>query len=288
MSGATRLACTAVVLLGALRPQPVAAWGDMGHRIICEIAYQELDRPARDEVKRLMRHDSQFATFSEACIWPDHPRQRAAEHFLNVPRTATAFVDDRCPQAPQCLFTAIRQDMQVLSSSDSPPRRLEALKFLGHWVGDIHQPLHVSYADDKGGNDIDAEGVCSEDTLHVVWDICLVEDGLGRDVSAIVEQLRSELTDADRAQWTQSTMVDWANESYAVARTAEVHYCIQKADACWYTPDEEAYHETEPRRMFTVDQEYMESELPAVKLRLQKAGVRLGHLLNDLLGSQDR
>jgi S1/P1 Nuclease len=63
------LACVLVLLL----PGPALAWGDLGHRIICEIAFQELEPTARDRVKELIRRDPEFDTFADACSWPDHP-----------------------------------------------------------------------------------------------------------------------------------------------------------------------------------------------------------------------
>jgi S1/P1 Nuclease len=81
--------CSVAVLLQA---SPGLAWGDMGHRIICEIAFQELNDTARQRVKALIRRDPEFDTFAEACSWPDHPRHRAEEHYVNLPRDALGFV----------------------------------------------------------------------------------------------------------------------------------------------------------------------------------------------------
>jgi len=84
----TSIAGIAFVLL-ALSANSVLAWGDTAHRIICEIAFKELNSQARDEVKRLIRLDPVFFTFSGSCIWPDHPRKRSREHCVNLPRSAT-------------------------------------------------------------------------------------------------------------------------------------------------------------------------------------------------------
>jgi hypothetical protein len=77
-----------VLLLSALLAREAGAWGDTGHFIICEIAFQELNPKARDAVQRLLRQDQDFTLFSKACTWPDHPRKRAGEHFVNLPRSA--------------------------------------------------------------------------------------------------------------------------------------------------------------------------------------------------------
>src|SRR5262247_1985430 len=76
------------VLLGFVLVRDVAAWGDAGHQIICEIAFQELQPQAREAVQRLLQQDPDFTLFSKACTWPDHPRKRASEHFVNLSRAA--------------------------------------------------------------------------------------------------------------------------------------------------------------------------------------------------------
>jgi S1/P1 Nuclease len=100
--------------------------------------------------------DDQFASFSDSCTWPAHPRQRASEHFLNLPRDSDGLHSETCPGPSACVVTAIKKDLDVLSSnSASQAQKLASLKFLGHWVGDIHQPLHVSF----GGWALKIDGV---------------------------------------------------------------------------------------------------------------------------------
>jgi S1/P1 Nuclease len=128
------------------------AWGDLGHKVICEIAYRSVGPGTRTEIDGLIAIDTQYKTFSDSCIYPDHPRIRADEHFLNLPRDSKGLTSDACPLATTCELTAILRDFDILKSKDEPDmNRVIALKSLGHWVGDIHQPLHVSFLDDKGG-----------------------------------------------------------------------------------------------------------------------------------------
>ena len=79
-----------------------------------------------------------------------------------------------CPTADRCVASAILNDARDLATAQDPDERLRLLKSLGHWVGDIHQPLHVSFEDDKGANFIEATGDCAV-SLHLAWDICIVE-----------------------------------------------------------------------------------------------------------------
>jgi hypothetical protein len=270
---------------GLASPSLALAWGNEGHRIVCEIAFQEMSRPARDAVKDLIAHDREYRVFADACIWPDHPRKRASEHFINVPRTFKDIHAANCPEADRCLFTAITQDANTLKNKNAPVgARLEALKYLGHWVGDIHQPLHVSFSDDRGGNNIDVDGTCM-DTLHSVWDTCLIEEQLGTgEPRAIAENLRATVTDAERKQWAKSKPVDWANESYQITIAAPVDYCVMSDGACRYEANNERLDQGEPRKTVVVNEAYVTTNGPKVKDQLTKAGVRLGKMLDDLLG----
>jgi hypothetical protein len=262
----------------------VYAWGDTGHQITCEIAFQELNPQARVQVKQLLQHDPDFTLFSKACTWPDHPRKRASEHFVKLSRAATVIEDNPCPLDDRCVVTAIEADSAVLSqTSASAMDRLAALKFFGHWVGDVHQPLHVSFKDVRGGNAIHEQGPCGDD-LHAVWDTCILERKLGRDIRHVASELRSPVTDAQRSAWTSTGAKEWANESFMITTAETVRYCVKTETGCWYEEDNEALDLDEEKKVVTVDKAYMDVHLPTIKQRLTQAGIRLGHLLNKALG----
>ena len=208
---ALRIAAFAALPL-LLYSRAALAWGGLGHEAVCEIAFLELNDTARQRVIALIRQDREFRTFRASCNWPDRPRQRASEHFVNLPRDATGLGDDPCPLAEKCVVTAIEEDVAVLASPDATDaEKLVALKFLGHWVGDIHQPLHAGFQDDRGGNRIRTHG-SSCDNLHAVWDRCLLEERVGMEPRAIVGELRAGITAEQRAAWLASDPLDWANE----------------------------------------------------------------------------
>lgn len=98
--------------LALLGPSSAWAWGDLGHWTICQIAFQELNDKARNEVVRLIALDPTFDSFTDACTWPDHPRKRAEEHFINVARSVQTITVAQCPVVPKCLFTAIPADLR--------------------------------------------------------------------------------------------------------------------------------------------------------------------------------
>jgi hypothetical protein len=128
--------------------------------------------------------------------------------------------------------------MAVLSSSASDARKLTALKYLGHWVGDLHQPLHVSFGDDRGGNNVSTSGECLPN-LHSAWDTCLVLKAVGEDPRAAAADLVKSITPAQQELWTQaSDPRDWANESFAITRAAATQYCLQQGAACNQSADD--------------------------------------------------
>ena len=182
------------------------------------------------------------------------------------------------------MVTAIAADVAALTRAEATDaEKLVALKFLGHWVGDVHQPLHVSFKDDKGGNDIHEEGPCAEN-LHAVWDTCIIQRTLGTNVRRIATTLREPVTADQRTQWTSTSATDWANESFAITTSEDVEYCVTTATGCLYEEDNETYDADEDHKVVTVDEAYMARHLPTITQRLTQAGIRLGALLNQALG----
>jgi S1/P1 Nuclease len=201
------------------------AWGDEGLKIVCEIAFTNVKPSTRTAIVELIRADGKFDTFSDSCIWPDHPRKRAPEHFVNLSRDATGLTSD-CGVASPCVVSAIAQDFGVLSDKTAPTaQRAASLKFLGHWVGDVHQPLHVSFEDDRGGNEIRVTGECTSN-LHSAWDSCLVKAAVGGSVRDAAASLASSIAAAQAQEWRQSAgPKQWANESLQIAESVQTTYC---------------------------------------------------------------
>ncbi len=168
---------------------------------------------------------------------------------------------------------AIKKDFEVLSSSNaSQAKKLGSLKFLGHWVGDIHQPLHVSFEDDRGGNNVLVTGECGSN-LHSAWDTCLVLKAVGEDVGEAATELMKTITPAKIESWTHSDPKDWANESFTIAEQAQTKYCIQQGASC-----------DQPSGKVKIDAAYVAANTPIIREQLQKSGVRLAHLLDAALG----
>jgi S1/P1 Nuclease len=145
------------------------------------------------------------------------------------------------------------------------------LKFLGHWVGDIHQPLHVSFEYDRGGNSVLVTGECIPN-LHAAWDTCLVLKAVGDDADQAATELLKTITPARIESWTRSKPMDWANESFAIAEQAQTKYCVRQGASC-----------DQPVGKMKIDPAYIAANAPIVREQLQTAGVRLAHMLDAAL-----
>jgi hypothetical protein len=169
---------------------------------------------------------------------------------------------------------AIANDLAVLSSASTPAvDRLAALKFLGHWVGDLHQPLYVSFADDRGGTSLAVSGECLG-VLHAAWDDCRLPKAVGDDVSAATGSLIGSITPAMSGRWAATEPRDWANESFTIAKDAKTGYCTQQPGSCAL-----------PKGAVAMDAAYTAASSTVIREQLQKAGVRPAHLLDAALGN---
>ena len=274
-----------LLLAMVLFPSLVFGWGETGHRVVCQIAYEELQPDARAELNRLLALDPEFDNFADSCLAADGPeRIRTPDHYMNMPRSAQAITKAECPMADTCVIPAITSDVLVLRDPDaSDQEKLLALKLLGHWVGDIHQPLHVSFQDDRGGNsnkvDIDVE----DGNLHAVWDYSILAASRGDSYREIAADLRGTITKQQRSAWIYDSPVEWANESFQITIAPATGYCVQKQGACWYSSDNMMLDRGEEWRSFVITEHYLQQHSATIALRLQQAGVRLARLLNQSL-----
>jgi hypothetical protein len=255
------------LLLLALVPSASAGWSGAGHLAICEITWQRLSPAAKDLVRQIRAEGGAEGTFAGSCVWPDEARGSTHRstyeyHFVNAsPDAATVELERDCP-AYDCVLVAIRRYAAYVAGEPrgerERTRRTEALAFLGHFVGDLHQPLHV-YARDRGGNDLEVTWFGESTNLHRIWDHHAVEragiDGM-RDGRRLARGIDPQVA----ASWSTLDVVSWANESLRLAR-------------------EHAYRLPHDRRLGDA---YFEGTLPVLTRRLQQAGVRLAALLDAL------
>ncbi|MGH7470790.1 MAG: S1/P1 nuclease [Longimicrobiales bacterium] len=277
-----------LLMVLALRPPFMpAAWGEDGHRIVCEIAFREANVNTQAQIRALLASDAQFPRFADACIWADDVRARARAnepafrrfarlsdaHFMNLPRDAAAVSATGCTRVVNgerqpCIIDAITEFTNVLRTSTNARTRQEALKFMGHFVGDIHQPLHVGYGDDRGGNNEQVVLPSGEQTnLHSVWDSFLIASA-GKRWQDYARELQADINPIDRATWSNLDPVTWARESYQVV-------------------EDDVYEDRAGGRGARplIDRGYFLLNQLTLERRLKQAGVRLARLLEQALGT---
>ncbi|HEY2323478.1 MAG TPA: S1/P1 nuclease [Thermoanaerobaculia bacterium] len=266
------------------------AWGPDGHRSVCEIAYLHLDKAHQHEVNRLAKKMrvppgvTKYTSFAQGCTFPDEVRAKSGAafakyqafnewHFFNVPRTTSAITSDAgCND--NCVLHGIDFHTTALAHATNDQSRAEALLFLGHWLGDLHQPLHISYQDDQGGNlikPIDG-GLYTSKSLHSVWDSGIIANGENNEGwKAFADALNEKITDEDKTAWLGGTHADWANESYQITINPDVQYCKENSGntSCDALPN--------PSR--TLEEPYQKEFDPQVEKRLEQAGIRLADIL---------
>ena len=109
-----------LLLVLALLPSTALAWDEVGHKTVCQIAYEELLPEARIELDRLIAIDPDFENYAESCLFADKPEViRFQDHFINIPRSATAVTTAECPMAESCVLVAIPNDALILRDSES-------------------------------------------------------------------------------------------------------------------------------------------------------------------------
>ena len=117
-----------------------------------------------------------------------------------------------------------------------------------------------------------------------MWDVCIIEKKLGTDPQAVARELMESITDSDRAAWVAVPIAGWANESFQVTRRKSVQSCVRAETKCVYDQGRDIFTLGEEEKVVKVDAVYLEQHIPFVCDRLNRAGIRLGNLLNTTLG----
>ena len=276
----------------ALASAPVQAWGDLGHRVTALIAYRHLTPKARTALDALLRSDGDTLTtqdFAGRATWADKyrgtHRETAAWHFVDVeidhPDVAGACFEFPALGAGQAASAGPARDCvvnkidefaaELASPATAPAERLLALKFLIHFIGDVHQPLHAADHHDRGGNCIGLalpHGQAAN--LHGYWDVDVVE-ALGRSAEQIADRLDARAPHPRQENWAKGTARDWAMESFELGRRDV--YALTSRPTC--------------ARFGSValSPEYAARAQEDAATQLLKAGIRMAAVLNGALGN---
>lgn len=253
-----RLLFTLAILASLALPRPAGAWGQNGHRAIAHIAEARLTKDARRAARDLLDGRS----MAEASTWADEIKSDPAWnfaspwHYVNVEDGETYQTAPKSPGGDA--IQAIERMRQTLRDRSQPrQKRAEALKFLIHFVGDLHQPLHFGRRSDRGGNDINVRWFGRPSNLHAVWDSAIIQSWeLSYRELADMAPLPSK---SILKRWEKDPVLTWAAESFA--------------------------YRTELYRIGNGKLGYRYSYVhgPFLKRRIAQAGVRLAALLNEAL-----
>ncbi len=292
-----------LILLMLLPAVPALAWGDYAHRLTASIAWSQLTPAARREVRALLRAEAaldtptcRLASIEDASVWPDCVRGQYRErfafsapwHYQNINLCQPFDITAKCGNG-DCVTAQVARQQAILADRGKPAReRLQAFSFLVHFVGDMHQPLHIGDKADLGGNQVRAAyGVIAPErmNLHWIWDSHLAERAL-TEPPAIGPQ---SITAAQRRAWTAgpadtAARVNlWARDAWEVSRTIAYPQLQDYPDSC---PLPAAARRSLPRG--TVTAAYISAATPAVRDQVAKAGTRMARLINEALAAPRR
>jgi len=249
----------------------VVGWGKQGHMMVAQIAADRISSTASNIVSQFIGSESTLASIAPLPDAFDHSpsgRWSAPCHYCNLPRDATSFNIKYCTSF--CVVKSIKNYTLILTGEESSPFQCDfttgiepcALEFLVHYVGDVHQPLHVGYGDDEGGNKVEVKFYNKKANLHQVWDELIIERW-NSDFSSATQELETIIQNNPSQVQQYLSVTDpvlWANESFGYVLSTVYNYDSTDLGDTYYN-----------------------TNLPIVKQRLIAAGVRLGQLLNNIL-----
>lgn len=258
------------VLLFAFIPFPAAAWGPLGHRLTADLAETGLTSQTRTEVATLLAGEAD-PTLAGIANWADNLREsdpvlgkRSARwHYVNIGESGCHYEPARdCPNG-DCVVEAIRQQTTLLADrSQARKTRAQALKFVVHFIGDIHQPMHNGYAHDRGGNDFQINLDGKGSNLHSLWDSGLLKTRKLDEAQylSLLQALPAPL--ATTPPILPPDSAHWAEQACRVVLQPGIYPARAKIDAS-----------------------YVEQALPVAESGLRLGGARLAEVLNAALGA---
>lgn len=246
----------------------IFAWGEDGHSAIGMLAMTQLQADARSELASIVNlHDEQ--ALAEACNWPDVIRETeeweftSPFHYINIPRGDFEYLQSRDCADGRCATQAIKRYARELADHRlDKEQRWQAFAFVCHMVGDLHQPLHAGFADDRGGNNFDIVVRGEQMNLHGFWDHELTDQYAG-DRQLLVGLLGKYRPVPERAAWTDVTVNDWTNQSHQLAKTR-------------------VYPEN-----IVIDHSYTRQSWELAQQRLSLAASRLAWIINTILQNEN-
>lgn len=273
-----------------------SAWGPEGHGLTGAIAELHLTAAAKAEVERLLKLEN-HSRLDEVSSWADAVRgarpDTAPGHYVDIPLKLNAYNEKRDCHYDEnnnrvkeltCVVVMLPQWVAVLADKSRPDaERLEALKWVVHFAGDIHQPLHAEDNKDRGGNDVHVTYFGSSTKLHAIWDGGVIEKNygwkLGPNFSFDHDAVRAKAAELDgliaasalKTWMSQGSATnlkqqakEWANWSHHLSKTAYKKLPAKPRPRGW-------------------ESAYQTYAWPVIQVQLSAAGIRLAGILNNAL-----
>ncbi|MGB0836830.1 MAG: S1/P1 nuclease [Flavobacteriaceae bacterium] len=237
----------------------VTFWGANGHRAVGEIAQRNLSEKASKKVDEILNgHSLAFAsTYADEIKSDDRYDAFYTWHYVNFEHGEKYDAATANPKGD--LIQGINKCVEVLKDPKSSMEDQQFyLKMLTHLIGDLHQPLHVGHGSDKGGNDVKVKWFYKNSNLHTVWDSKMISS-YGMSYSELCDNV-DQLSDAQKANIQSGVLMDWVYESQNLAE--KVYASCNPGDNLSY--------------------EYMYEYFPILRTQLQKGGLRLASVLNEI------
>ncbi|WP_435415694.1 S1/P1 nuclease [Polaribacter aestuariivivens] len=234
-------------------------WGQNGHRATGKIAESHLTRKAKRKIDKLLKGQSLafVSTFGDEIKSDRKYREFSPWHYVNMGLDETYATAEKNPKGD--LVTGIYKCIAVLKDKNSTEEDKNFyLKMLVHFIGDLHQPMHIGRREDKGGNDIQVQWFGKGTNLHAVWDTKMIEEW---NMSYL--ELADNAKDLSKKQIKaieKGTIEDWVNEVHQI--TKEVYKSVKVGENLRY--------------------EYSYNHFGIVRNQLQIGGIRLAKILNDI------
>ena len=248
-------------LLLSLSLSPSAfAFGQLGHRIVGDLAQQHLSDNAKQQIDQLTNGESlaQMSTWADEIRSDKNWDHAAPWHYVSIADDETWTSVKRNPDGD--IIEGLQRFENVLKNHQASQQdKWQALAFYVHFVGDIHQPLHVGHHHDKGGNTVKLKWFGQDSNLHTVWDSKIIEQ---QQLSYTeYSHFLNRISHVERQQWSGQSYYDWAQESKSLRKKA---YVLEQN---YQGEDDLRYN-------------YVFINKPIVEKRLQQAGIRLAEKLN--------
>ncbi len=254
-------------------------WGPVGHQVVATIAEDYLSPAAKEKISRLFGGKIDLAGMS---VWADRMRSSDSTtepwHFIDIDvrKSPKRSDEGKFCSVKSCVTEQIDRDIAILKDkAKSAEAQIVALKYLIHFIGDIHQPLHCADDSDRGGNDkivLYREPGAKKETrvsLHALWDR-LIEIKTEENPGMLAQQLEKNISEQDKKRWRAGKPAEWAWESYLIARDSIYPDFQPGPSSARGTPLPPKYYSGAMRKI--------------VDRQLCKAGIRLAFVLENIFG----